>query len=101
MLLLESPFYSMADVAKSRFPILPVKLLLRYKFPTYRFIKDVTSPIVIFHGTDDDIVPYTSAEKLAKLIANKNLTFIAIKKGSHNDLMSYGAYSTEIERILQ
>ncbi|PKA84077.1 hypothetical protein ATE92_2247 [Ulvibacter sp. MAR_2010_11] len=100
-LLLETPFYSMEDVAKSRFPFLPVKLLLRYKFPTYRFIKDVTCPIVIFHGTEDNTVPYASAKKLVVLIPPKRVSFITITGGNHNDLINFNAYTTEIETILQ
>ena len=51
-LILETPYYSILDVAKDRFPIFPVKKLLKYEFPTHQFIKQVSCPITIFHGTN-------------------------------------------------
>lgn len=100
MLLLEAPFYNMEDVAKSRFPILPVKKLLKYKFSTNLCIKKVGCPIVIFHGTNDDVVPISSGEKLSELILPEQLEFIKIPNGNHNNLKDFRSYSETIERIL-
>ena len=99
-LILESPFYSMEDVAKSRFPMLPVKQLLKYKFATNKFITKVRCQIVIFHGTDDDIVPYTSGKKLSKLIPIDQLEFISVLNGSHNNLSEFSTYKKGIEQSL-
>jgi fermentation-respiration switch protein FrsA (DUF1100 family) len=99
-LILESPFYSMEDVAKSRFPIIPVKQLLKYKFATNKFIPKVHCQIVIFHGTDDDIVPYTSGKKLSELIADDQLEFISVPNGSHNNLIEFSTYKSGIEQAL-
>lgn len=70
-LILETPYYSIIDVAKSRFPIFPVEKLLKYKFPTYKFIQEVNFPITIFHGTEDMVVPYKSAKKLFEVSPKK------------------------------
>jgi fermentation-respiration switch protein FrsA (DUF1100 family) len=99
-LILESPFYSLVDVAKSRFPYLPVGYFLKYKFPTYRYIKEVALPIVIFHGTMDDIVPITSGIKLSKVIPSNLMEFVKIIDGNHNNLMEFMDYQLKIEEIL-
>jgi hypothetical protein len=99
-LILESPFYNMEDVAKSRFPILPVKQLLKYKFETNKFIKKVHCPIVIFHGTNDDVVPYASGKKLSALIDARQLAFITVPQGAHNNLIEFLAYTQAVEREL-
>lgn len=98
-LVLETPYYSISDVAAYRFPFLPVKQLLKYKFPNYLFIEDVTCPITIFHGTKDGVVPYKSADKLKDIITEAKITFITIEGGNHNNLMEYDGYKNEIERI--
>ena len=36
-LILETPYYSILDVAKHRFPLFPIKSLLRYHFPNYEY----------------------------------------------------------------
>lgn len=99
-LILETPYYSMVDVGRSRFPFLPVKMLLKYEFPTHEFIKDVTCPITMIHGTDDKVVPYTSAEKLFTTTQKENVTLITIDGGYHNNLINFKGYHELIEKLL-
>lgn len=99
-LILESPYYSILDVAKNRFPILPVKYLLKYHFPSYEFLPKAKCPITIFHGNDDNVVPYSSGKKLSELNI-EHLNFITIKGGNHNNLMSFDAYQKTMLTILK
>lgn len=99
-LILETPYYSILDVAKDRFPIFPVEKLLKYKFPTHQFIKDVSCLITIFHGTNDQVVPYTSAKKLFEESSKVKTTFITIDGGAHNNLINFEAYHQQIEKVL-
>lgn len=71
-LILETPYYNIADVAQSRFPIFPVKLLLKYNFPNNQHLLKVDCPVTIFHGTEDNVVPYTSGKKLLELNKKKH-----------------------------
>ncbi len=99
-LILETPYHSILDVAKNRFPLLPVSLLLKYTFPTYEYIPKVNCPITIFHGTDDAVVPYSSAQKL-KALAPSETTFITIDEGGHNNLIEFETYRSAIKKLLQ
>tara|TARA_R100000306_G_scaffold1010_3_gene2763 strand:+ start:8326 stop:8616 length:291 start_codon:yes stop_codon:yes gene_type:complete len=67
-LFLEAPFYSLDQVAGSRFPIYPVSWFLKYHFPTYKFLKEVACPITIFHGSDDFVVNMRIVKCCQKLI---------------------------------
>ena len=98
-LILETPYYSIADVAKHRFPIFPVEALLKYKLPTYKHIEEINIPISIFHGTEDYVVPYKSGKKLKELSA-KNINFVTIEGGGHNNLSDFELYHLEIKKIL-
>jgi len=98
-LILETPYYSILDVAKDRFPILPVKQLLKYHFPTYQFLPKATCPITIIHGTADSVVPYASAKKLLKLNI-EDLEFITVEGGEHNNLIEFEDYHKMIQTIL-
>ena len=99
-LILESPFYSMIDVAKDRFPFLPVKYVLNYDFPTYEYVSKVNSPILILHGTNDSVVPFNSGKKLAEIISEDLLEFISITNGEHNNLMEFQEYRNHLAKIL-
>lgn len=99
-LILETPYYSILDVGKHRFPLLPVGLLLKYKFPSYSYIPDVECPITIFHGTEDSVVPYSSAEKLHSVAPSEATKFITIEGGNHNDLIEFETYKKALKDLL-
>ncbi len=100
-LILETPFYNIMDVAKNRFPIFPVKKLLKYQFPNNEHIKEVECPISIIHGTSDYIVPFKSGERLFNSSNKKTTIFIRVEKGSHNNLSDFDKYHEFIKEILE
>ncbi|QNJ98656.1 alpha/beta hydrolase [Constantimarinum furrinae] len=100
-LILETPFYSLTDLVKDKFKILPVSKLLKYRFPSSTFIKSVSCPVTILHGTADGVVPYESGLKLFNSISNKPRTLVTIEGGGHNDLINFDTYSTAIQNALQ
>lgn len=99
-LILETPYYSILDVAKHRFPMFPVKTLLKYEFPSNEFITNVECPILMLHGTDDTVIPYSSAEKLKGVAPEKTTSFITIEGGDHNNLISFDLYKEGIKALL-
>lgn len=99
-LILETPYYNIADVAQSRFPIFPVKYLLKYNFPNNEHLMKVDCPVIIFHGTEDRTVSYSSGKKLLDLNM-KNIDFITIKDGRHNNLAEFEEYQSGINSILK
>lgn len=100
LLLLESPFYNFADVANTHYPFLPVSLLLRFTFRSDKYIKQVNCPVYILHGTADEVVPFRSGEKLARLLKSPE-NFTVIEGGGHNNLSSFPAYRQALNRILR
>lgn len=98
-LILETPYYNMTSLAKSYFPIYPVSLLLKYSFPNNRHLKNISIPVTIFHGTDDEIIPYRHALKLKK--ENPDINLITIDKGKHNDLFEKQNYRSNMKEILK
>ncbi|WP_299891936.1 alpha/beta hydrolase [uncultured Lacinutrix sp.] len=99
-LVLESPYYEIADPAQHRIIIYPAKLFLNFELPTYKYIKNVISPITIIHGTDDYIIPYESAKKLYNIIPKDLKTFITIKDAKHSDLFKFDSYVKAIDALL-
>ena len=100
LLILETPFYSLLDVAQNRFPILPVNSLLKYQFKSHRYLQAAECPIVIIHGDKDGVVPLASAKKLYESLDGKNVKFIVIEGGEHNDLSSFPTYKSTMNSLL-
>ena len=66
-IILESPFTSMIDAGKDKYPYLPVRFLLKDKYESDKKIKNIKSPILIMHGKVDKIVPFSMGNKMYEL----------------------------------
>ena len=97
--ILETPFYSLEDVTNRILPIYPTSLLLRYKFQNHTFLTTNVAPVYIFHGTEDEVVPYESGKRLFRSL-NENTHFFTIEGGHHNDLDRYKEYWTQMKIVL-
>ena len=92
-LILEAPYTSIADVAASAFPILPVRWLVRDQFHSDERIARVTAPLLIMHGARDPTIPLRFGERLFAL-AHQPKQFVRFPQGGHNDLGDFGAVET-------
>ena len=100
LLILETPFYSLLDVASSRFPILPMETLFKYPFRSFEFLREAESKILMIHGDQDEVVPLGSARKLQQSLEGKSLEFVLVPGGQHNNLSSFEVYQTTMDRWL-
>jgi len=80
--ILESPFSSIANVAQKQYPFVPVRLIMHDKFDSFKFAPKISSPVLIFHGTADSVVPYFEGQKLFTTITTQK-KFITIEGGGH------------------
>ena len=100
-LILETPFYNLYDVAKTRFPIYPIRKLLKYKLPNNLHLQYVNCPVAILHGTNDYVVPFKSGKKLAATIDHVPLKFTAVEGGGHNNLHTFDHFRNAIKALLE
>ncbi len=98
LLILESAFASLAAIARRRFPWLP-PFLLKYPLRNQRWIGRVRCPIVMIHGTDDPVVPYTDSLRLSRFI-RAPLQLFPIPGAGHADLVSCPAWQQAIAQAL-
>ena len=76
-IILESPFTSMIDAGKDKYPYLPVKFLLKDKYESEKKIKNIKSPILIMHGKVDNIVPFHMGKKMYELANNPKYSYFS------------------------
>ena len=62
--ILESPFTSMVDAAKNKYPFFPIRFLLKDKYESDKKIQNIKSPILIMHGEVDKVVPFWMGRKM-------------------------------------
>ncbi len=100
LLILDAPYYSMKHSVKRYLPFMTMAVFLRYPIETYKFIRHVSCPIKIIHGTKDSLIPYHNSVKLAKLNEDKAELF-PILGGRHNNLHTFENYHELLEEFLQ
>tara|TARA_Y100000590_G_scaffold391968_1_gene469044 strand:+ start:1247 stop:2050 length:804 start_codon:yes stop_codon:yes gene_type:complete len=74
---LESPFTSMIEAGKNKYPFLPVNFLLKDKYESDKKIKNIKSPILIMHGEVDNIVPFYMGKKMYQLANQPKYSFFS------------------------
>lgn len=100
-LLLHAPYYSMANMAAHTirlWPILP-GWLLRYPLATNEYLRQVSAPVVLFHGDRDEVIPYQSSVQLRALLKPGD-QLIIIRGGGHNGLLERPQYQQVIGQLL-
>lgn len=88
-MILESTFSSAADVAKSVYPFLPARFLLRTRFDSEEKIRSVRIPLLFMHGDHDSVIPFRLGRKLFEA-ANEPKEFYVISGADHNDTFLVG-----------
>ncbi|GER13174.1 alpha/beta hydrolase [Variovorax boronicumulans] len=59
-----TPYDSLLEVAKKRFPLVPLSLLLRHRFNSIEHSKEVAAKTQVLLAAKDDVVPHERSEKL-------------------------------------
>ncbi len=99
LLILQAPYYSIADEMSQKFSFLP-KFLLKYSFETHEYLKTVKSPVIIFHGEKDEVINYKSSLKLKENF-KKGDSLIILKNQSHNGITDNLDYQNSMKKILE
>ncbi|PIE90330.1 MAG: alpha/beta hydrolase [Acidobacteria bacterium] len=95
-LVLETPYRSFTRLVKHYYPFVP-SLLMKYHLNAEQFLKNVTSKIAIIHGTDDEIIPFQHAVKLAE--SHPGCVFYRVKGGHHNDLSIFDEHEKMLDDV--
>jgi fermentation-respiration switch protein FrsA (DUF1100 family) len=76
---LQSPFVSAFRVL-TRIPLLPFD-----KFPNYKYIRHIHSPVLIMHSRADSVIPFWHGQKIFDLANQPKQSFWA-QNADHNDM---------------
>ncbi len=87
-IVLITPFHSITHIAKLRYPIYPISLILKHPFETYRFIDKTNAPIYVLLAQKDDTTPPATFKKLLPHLKNLKTTH-TISGSTHADILSF------------
>jgi len=82
MLIIESSFTSMRDIARHHCSFTPALAIISYEYNSLEKVKDLRCPLLIIHSTDDEVIPYAHGQRLYAAAGEpKELVTIT---GTHN-----------------
>jgi fermentation-respiration switch protein FrsA (DUF1100 family) len=98
--ILESCFTSGLDMAARLYPFLPVRLITRLKYPVKEYVKHISSPLLIIHSQQDEIIPFDMGQSI--FAAAPEPKEMLVLSGDHNSgfLLNRDRYMATIEKFL-
>ena len=99
MLILDSPYLSFYHNVRRFMFWTPLKWILRYDIRTDIYLKSVSCPVHIIHGTSDRLIPYKQSQQLKTMYPDK-ITLIEIDGGHHNDLQNFPEFFEALYDLL-
>jgi fermentation-respiration switch protein FrsA (DUF1100 family) len=100
-LVLEAPFTSVADMARTT-ALAPLAPFVRTRYDNLAKIGRLQMPLLVLHGDRDEVVPFAQGRRLFEA-APEPKRFFAIPGAHHNDAYFVGgdAYWRELEEFLK
>lgn len=96
-LIMKAPYYSLTKLVKSKYFFLP-GILLKYTFSTASYLRNVSCPVYLFHGTIDELIPHSHSVSLKKSIPE--LHYIEVDDCLHNDIPYTQIYQEKMKLLL-
>jgi pimeloyl-ACP methyl ester carboxylesterase len=88
-MVLRSPFTDLADVGAQHYPWLPVRWLLRDRFPVLEHLARSDVPVTVVYGDRDSVVPTELSGRVADE-APGLVERVVIPGADHNDAVMFG-----------
>jgi fermentation-respiration switch protein FrsA (DUF1100 family) len=88
-MVLRSPFTELADVGAHHYPFLPVRFLLRDRFPVLEHLERSEVPVTVIHGDRDTVVPSRLSAQVAAR-AQSLVEELVLPGADHNDAVMFG-----------
>ena len=83
-LILRSPFSSLVAIGQHHYPLLPVRWLLRDRYPSIERIRHVACPVLVVVGEEDRVIPASDSQLLYDA-ARHPKRLVTIAGADHND----------------
>jgi len=93
-IVLRSPFTELADVGAHHYPWLPVRALLRDRFPVVEPLATSEVPVTVIYGDRDSVVPSELSARVADQ-APSLAERVVLAGADHNDRVMFGSRVAE------
>lgn len=99
-LVLVTPYDSIENVAKNIYKLFPVGLLLKDKFESWKYAKDIKAETLIIYSSNDMVVSPLNTKNLINSFDKNNLETIEINDANHNNIEVFNEYLNGVRNFL-
>ncbi|PKB17646.1 alpha/beta hydrolase [Flavobacterium sp. 5] len=98
-LILQAPYYNFIEYSGVIVPFMP-NFLKKFKFETNKFVAKIKSPIFIFHGDKDNVIPFSNSKKLSEILKPTD-HFYVLENQDHIGMNENEQYLLELKKLLE
>ena len=98
-LALVTPFDSLASVAQAHYPWLPVRWLLRERYPAGEELRGWRGPVLVLRAGRDEVVPAANTDALQRVLPQARV--VAVDEAGHNDIQAFPAYAEALSAFMR
>lgn len=91
-LILITPYDSIQNIATGRFPFLPVRLLLKDKFESWKYAQEISTPTTIIIAEFDEVIPLQNSKNLLASFPPGIAKLIIVRNTGHNSISASSEY---------
>jgi pimeloyl-ACP methyl ester carboxylesterase len=99
-LVLVTPFDSLVRVVAGYYPWMPVHMLMRDRYESWRYLATIHCPVLLIRAEQDEIIPAKRTAALAAAFSVSPLQQVVADAG-HNTVQDYADYRVSLSRFLQ
>jgi len=99
-LFLLTPYDSIAKLAQTHYPYLPAQYLIKDRFDSIDYARNINIPVLIVAAELDRVVPVKHAEKLRDHFNRARVSYHMIAGARHNNVTSFPRYREVIEAFI-
>jgi len=98
--ILVTPYDSIQNIALRRYPMLPIPILLKHKFESWKKVKKITAPTLILIAETDKVVPRQHTENLIKHFKKIDPKVVTIKDSNHGSIINKVEYKNLLKSFI-
>lgn len=99
-LVLVTPFDSIVNVAKSRYPIYPIRLLIKDRYDSASRANKIDADTLIVVASNDQVVPVANTQNLIESFNPEKLKVVIIQNRGHNDISEDPRYYRVVQEFI-
>lgn len=99
-LVLVTPFDSLASVAQSHYPMLPVRWLMSDRYDSTRYLAQYRGPLLVLRAGRDEVIPPINTDALLASLKNRPQV-IDFPQAGHNDISDDPRYADALRDFLR